>query len=409
MDDSTTGMEHPLPGGRADTAGARSADETLRRRNRELEILNAIADALNRPVDLGESLRIALGKVAELFGLETGWVFLLDEESGAPYLAASQNLPPALADAPKRMSGSCYCLDTFRAGDLNGAANVNVITCSRLRWLMEGTEGLRYHSTIPLYASGVKLGVMNVASRDWRELSGEDLRLLYTIGDLLGIAIERARLFARSIRLGALEERNRLAREIHDTLAQGLAGIAMYLETAEALLEGSADPERISSSVARALDLTRRSLEDARRSVLDLRAAPLEGKSLEEALRDLLRSWKGERKIATRLEAHGAERPLPVRIEVGLYRIAQEALTNVARHAEARRVTLRLSVTPELIRLVVEDDGRGFEADTAGPERHGLVGMSERARLLGGSLSVASSPGQGTRIEAAIPLDESHE
>ncbi len=98
----------------------------------------------------------------------------------------------------------------------------NVVTCSRLKNLVDGTDGLRYHASIPLYAHGKQLGVLNVASTDWRELSQEDLQLLYTVGDLLGIAVERARLFARSAHLGALEERNRLARELHDTLAQGL-------------------------------------------------------------------------------------------------------------------------------------------------------------------------------------------
>jgi DNA-binding NarL/FixJ family response regulator len=135
------------------------------------------------------------------------------------------------------MEGDCYCLRTYREGDLEGAANVNVVTCSRIKNLVDGTDGLRYHASIPLYASNnIRLGVLNVASEDWRELSAEDLRLLYTVGDLLSIAIERARLYERSVQLGTSEERNRLAREIHDTLAQGLAAIALQLESAEAFL-----------------------------------------------------------------------------------------------------------------------------------------------------------------------------
>ena len=134
-------------------------------------------------------------------------------------------------------SGYCYCLDTYKRGDLEGAANVNVLTCSRLDGLVDGTDGLRYHASIPLYAQEKKLGVMNVASPGWRSLSPEDLQLLYTIGDLLSISVERAELFARSTRLGAVEERNRLAREIHDTLAQGLTATALQLESADALLD----------------------------------------------------------------------------------------------------------------------------------------------------------------------------
>ena len=212
-------------------------------RERELTILHAIADALNASVDLNASLGAALSQVAALFGLDTGWVFLLDEATGEPYLAAAQNLPPGLVRHPARMTGSCYCLDTFRQGDLNGAANINTVTCSRLKWLAgEGTAGLRFHASIPLYAYGRKLGVMNVASTEWRRLSADDLRLLHTVGDMLGIAVDRAELYARSAESGAVEERNRLAREIHDTIAQGLAATALHLETADALAESGAAP-----------------------------------------------------------------------------------------------------------------------------------------------------------------------
>src|SRR5512135_2127004 len=156
-----------------------SDTEKLQRRNRELSILNVIASALNREVDLTRALDSALAQVANLLDLRTGWIWLLREETGEPYLAAAQNLPSALITDPKRMAGgTCYCLDSFRAGDLNGAANVNVIACTRLKDLVDGTDGLRNHSSIPLYARGKKLGVLNVASADWRELSSDDLRLL---------------------------------------------------------------------------------------------------------------------------------------------------------------------------------------------------------------------------------------
>jgi two-component system NarL family sensor kinase len=382
-----------------------SDTDKLRRRNRELTILNAIAQALNRSVDLDQTLQAALAQVAELLDLRTGWIWLLGEESGESYLAAAQNLPPALADNPHRMEGSCYCLDTYRAGDMEGAANVNVITCSRLWGLVDGTDGLRYHASIPLYAHGKELGVLNVASADWRELSPEDLRLLYTVGDLLSIAVERARLFARSAQLGAAEERNRLAREIHDTLAQGLSAIALHLETADALLEAGADPQRVDQAVRQAMTLTRANLEEARRSVLDLRAAPLEGRALAEALAALAEKWAAQEDLQVDFEAVGGHRPLPVRLEAGLYRIAQEALTNVARHSGARRVTLRLVTTPDQARLSVEDDGRGFDPAQVSAGRYGLVGLNERARLLGGTLRLESSPGAGTRVEVVIPLE----
>ena len=376
----------------------------LRRLNHELSVLNAIARELNRSVNLGEALEFTLAQVADLLGLRTGWIWLMNEDSSEPYLAAAQNLPPALSSEPRRMDGSgyCYCLDTYQRGDLEGAANVNVLTCSRLSGLVDGTDGLRYHASIPLYAQDEKLGVMNVASPDWRSLSPEDLQLLYTVGDLLSIAVERARLFARSTRLGALEERNRLAREIHDTLAQGLTATALQLESADALLE--IDPEKVHESLRRALSLTRTNLEEARRSVLDLRAAPLEGRPLSEALKALVDRWEAETGVAARYRAVNGSRPLPPRVEAALFRICQEALTNVARHAGASRVSVQLVATPEQVRLAVEDDGSGFDAADVAEDRHGLTGMRERVEMLGGTLEVRGD--EGTRIEAKVPLEK---
>jgi two-component system NarL family sensor kinase len=292
----------------------------------------------------------------------------------------------------------------FCKGNLSGAANV--VTCSRLKWLSEGTEGLRYHASIPLYARGKKLGVMNVASPEWRQLSAEDLRLLHIIGDMLGIAIERARLFARSLESGAAEERNRLAREIHDTLAQGLSATVLHLDAAEALLEAGADLERIKAAVHRALQTTRENLEEARRSVLDLRAAPLEGRTLAEALEELCAELRDAPGPEVRFTAVGGTRPLPPRVEVGLYRIAQEALSNALRHAGAETVTMDLVAEPDRIALAVEDDGRGFRVGEMPEGRFGLIGMRERVRLLDGDLRVESAPGAGTRVAAVVPLME---
>ena len=293
-------------------ASARDADasaEALRRRNRELQIINTIAEALNASVDLNALLENALAQVADLLDLQTGWVLLLDPETGAPYLGAAQNLPPGLAAEPERMSGWCYCLSTFCSGDFKEAANINIVTCSRLKQLVsecagKGTGGLRFHASIPLSVrqDGTlrRLGMLNVASSKWRRLDPDELRLLHTIGDMLGVAIERARLHARGLKAAQTEERNRLARDIHDTLAQGLSAIALQLEAAEALLEQGAAREQVRRPIDAALTLTRKSLEEARRSVLDLRAAPLEGRTLTEALQALVEE-----------RADGAERCRP--------------------------------------------------------------------------------------------------
>ena len=378
----------------------------LRRLNHELSVLNAIARELNRSVNLGETLEFALAQVADLLGLRTGWIWLIDESTSEPYLAAARDLPPALSDDPGRMDGSgyCYCLDTYKKGDLNGAANVNVLTCSRLKGLVDGTDGLRYHASIPLYKGDEKLGVMNVASPGWRSLSPEDLELLYTIGDLLSVAVERARVFDRSASYGAVEERNRLAREIHDTLAQGLTAAALQLESADALLDSGSG--KVRKPLRRALSLMRSNLEEARRSVLDLRAAPLEGRPLSGALKVLVERWRAQTGTEARYEAVNGGRPLPPRVEAALYRVCQEALTNVASHADAARVTVRLVSTLAEVRLSVEDDGRGFDVSETSADRHGLIGMEERIQILGGILDVTSIPGDGTKILASLPLEK---
>ena len=377
--------------------------EKLKRRNRELSILNEIAQGLNQSLDLNQAVQTTLAQVADLLNLQTGWVWLLQDDGETSYLAATLNLPPALDEKPDRMEGNCYCLRTFSEGDLEGAANVNVVECSRLHGLVDGTGGLTYHASIPLYAHGKKLGVLNVASQDWRGLSDADLKLLYTVGDLLGIAVERARLYEQSVQLGAVRERNRLAREIHDTLAQGLTAVSLQLESADVMLETGTSPAKARQAVQQALVLTRANLDEARRSVMDLRAAPLEGRTLAEALSALADSFAEELDIS--MSITGAGRPLPPRIEISLYRIAQEALTNIRHHAQVSKAALALVVTPESVKLIVADEGCGFDARAVPNGRYGLIGMNERVKLLGGRFTLESHIQEGTHLEVDIPLN----
>ena len=387
----------------ADRSG-RPRGERLEKEHRELAILHRIAAALNESVDLASSLDAALSRVAELLELRSGWVWLLEEETEEPYLAASRNLPPGLGNRPETMEGSCYCLDTFRSGGMEGAANVNVVVCSRLRGLTKGTDGLGHHASIPLRARGRPLGVMNVASQGWRRLSSDELQLLHTIGEMVGTAIERANLFRKSTEAGATEERNRLAREIHDTLAQGLAATALHLDAAEALLESGTDPEAARALVRRALEGTRRNLEDARRSVLDLRAAPLEGRTLSEALQGKVAQLRERYEPELVFHSVGAAQPLSTSIETALFRVAEEALSNALQHAGASRIALRLTAAPDRVMLEVVDDGRGFGVRPEEGRGFGLTGMRERLRLLGGDLQVRSAPGAGASVRATVPL-----
>jgi len=382
----------------------------LQRRNHELTVLNHIAEALNREVQLKDALESALSSIVELFDLTTGWIFLKEDNSDSFYTAVTIDLPPALADHPRRMRGTCLCIDSYIEGDMDGAANINAILCTRLENLKDGTAGLRYHASIPLYARDSKdnlleLGILNVASTDWREISEDDLRVLHTVADLMSIAIQRTRHYQQSKDIGAINERNRIAREIHDTIAQGMAATILQLETADALLANDADTEKIRQIIQTALTMTRTNLEEARRSVLDLRAAPLQGKTLPDAIRGLLDAPDFHASLETQCDIMGSGPPLPTRISVGIYRIAQEAVNNVKRHAHAKNLRVELRLVPERVQLVIEDDGKGFRTHQIPSGHYGLIGMKERVKLLGGKINISSTLDIGTIIEVTIPLD----
>src|SRR5437773_4166541 len=235
------------------------------RETRELRILNAIAEALNSAPDVQEALTRTLDQVTELLGLQTGWIWLLDPETQHFYSAAVRDLPPYLQE-PVRMAGhDCWCIDEFRDGEL-GPSNIDVMECSRLQAafrIKQGdlTHGLRYHASIPLYFQDKPLGIMNVTGPSWRKLTGAELRLLSTIAYQVGIAVERARLAEDGARLARAEERTRLAREIHDTLAQGLTAIVLHIESA--LHHVGKNAQRVEERLRQALAMARESLEEA--------------------------------------------------------------------------------------------------------------------------------------------------
>lgn len=215
------------------------------------------------------------------------------------------------------------------------------------------------------------------------------------------------RLAERQVQGRATEaERSRLAREIHDTLAQGFAGIVTQLQAAEE----APDEERRARHTAAALALARDGLAEARRSVRALRPAALDAARLPEAIEQLARNWSARTGIPADVTLAGAARSLPMDVEVALLRTAQEALANVERHSGAHRVRLDLRSTAAGTRLEVRDDGRGFEP--AGLEDrgthpdgggYGLVAIRERIASVAGWLVIESRPGHGTAIRAEVP------
>ena len=358
---------------------------------RDIEILASIAEALNSAPTVQHALESTLEVIARELDLDTGWVWLVDPETGHIYSAAARNLPPYLQE-PVRMTGAtCWCIEQFREGALD-ASNVDVMGCSRLRPAVREsrddlTRGIAHHASVALYFQDKPLGIMNVTAPEMRRLSARELRLLSMIGFQLGIAVERARLADESATHARADERTRLAREIHDTIAQSLTAIALEIEAGRS---------------EKALRITRTTLDEARRSVMNLRAEPLAGKPLAQALALLVREFTSQSGIRVSLDTtHTCA--LPLAAEAELYRIAEQALANVRQHARAKTVRLTLRCTRTAATMTIEDDGIGFSPHRVPEDRHGLRGMRERARLAGGTLRVASRAGEGARVEARIP------
>ncbi|SCE75725.1 Signal transduction histidine kinase [Micromonospora viridifaciens] len=235
------------------------------------------------------------------------------------------------------------------------------------------------------------------------ELAEANRRLAETARENEGL---HAQLLTQAREAGVLDERQRMAREIHDTLAQGLTGIITQLEAAEQTRDRSADWRR---HVDNALALARESLTEARRSVRALRPEPLETARLPDALAELTERWSTINGVRGEMSTTGDPRPLHPEIEVTLLRAAQEALANVARHAGAARVGLTLSYMADVVTLDVRDDGVGFDvAEQSGTPRrpdggYGLTAMRQRVARVGGELAVESEPGGGTAVSASVP------
>ncbi len=243
--------------------------------------------------------------------------------------------------------------------------------------------------------------------------TAEHAQLLSIMANQAAIAIENARLYHDAQELGIVEERNRLAREIHDTIAQGLTATTYQLELADTFL--AMEPpklDRVQEKLHRSLALTRANLEEARRSVMDLRAAHLQNVTLTEAFERLAATFTNDAGVVVTVTAAEEFPALPSPVSAGLYRIGQEALANIAKHAQATLVTFGIGVEENRVVLTIHDDGVGFDPEIVATQRtargtsggFGLIGIRERAQLLGGTSDIRSDVGAGTRIVVRVPL-----
>ena len=230
----------------------------------------------------------------------------------------------------------------------------------------------------------------------------------FCVAGLLALAWAVYQLRLRQIRYRfslVLEERARLAREIHDTLAQGFVGISSQLDAVALCMPEAPSPARKYLDMARRM--ARHSLTEARRSVMDLRASVLEGQDLAATLESAMPMWTAGTGVDVQVEVSGPETVLPQEMEQHLLRIAQEAVTNVVKHSGASRIAIKLHSEARKLFLRIEDNGRGFESKDVFSSmggHFGLIGMRERAERLGGEMRLASNPGEGTEVEVTVPL-----
>jgi two-component system NarL family sensor kinase len=216
--------------------------------------LYEIASNLNREFSLPAALRVSLEKTVQLLNLETGWIWLVQADVKSVYLAASYNLPPALSNHPERLSGWCFCIEKYLSDNISKARNISEITCSRLKNIKSGTRDLKFHATIPITTNGQKVGLINLVSKETQKLNEQQLSLLNTISELIGIAIQRTRVQeAYNIKPSGRE--TAFDEVIERVLQTRINEIATNLQEVNSLLE--------KENVPNAVELVKRSLEHA--------------------------------------------------------------------------------------------------------------------------------------------------
>jgi two-component system, NarL family, response regulator LiaR len=397
-------------------------DEALRRESESARDLAAQNQKLNGALQQLDALREVVESISSELDLEAllervvvNAVSLLGAYAGAISLVGA-NL-----DAPRRLvvthNLDAEGLETrgipSRAGLMGEViARRGPVIVARYDALAQPLPDSAFHRlapwiAVPIWWQDEIIGTFGVAANDPDRRFGEqEIELLALLAKHAAVGIENARLYAASRDLGMAEERNRLAREIHDTLAQSLLTLTFQLRAARGSI--ATDPDRTESELLAAEANARSALQEARRSVWNLGPAALETGSLIEALQG--ETEPGRAGLPCRLVVSGAPRPLTADIQLTLLRVAQEAMANARKHAHCSWVEVRLEFLDEGVTLAVADDGRGFDPAVAGrgptPEGgFGLASMAERLRRLGGRMEIASGPGSGpgATILAIIP------
>jgi signal transduction histidine kinase len=264
------------------------------------------------------------------------------------------------------------------------------------------------HLSAPLVVGNSRVGELCVASRAERQFSKQQRGILAGLADMAAIAINNARLLERERYVAVLEERERLAQEMHDSLAQVLGYLHLKSQTAKRHLD-EGDLTRADGELVDMASLAHEAYVDVREAILGLRETVSPTRGIVGTLREYLQKFGRQAGIAAELEVKGDAAPqFPPEAEVQLVRVIQEALTNVRKHARANRAWVRIANEPSAIGISIEDKGRGFDPailDEDGPH-FGMRTMRERVERVGGRLEIESSPGCGTTIRIFLPLTE---
>lgn len=390
-------------------------EEELRRRNRELTALNAVASALSELLAPEEVLERALDQALHALELETGWIFIIGAD-GHAQLTACRGLRAEVGFA----FPDCQC-GAVLTDRQPIVVSINSERCAARVALHTQSKPLACHATVPVQARGRILGVLSIAAPSPRQFDRAEMSLLAAIGQQMGAALEnaylweelrqkeqlRGELLARAIHAQE-EERQRIARELHDATGQSLNALVFGLNAIATALDKSpaTAPELVERLRVSASD----TVKELQSIIYDLRPALLDDLGLIPALR-----WYAEQRLQAQgvqieLEVTGEPQRLSSEVETALFRIGQEAITNISRHAGARWAHIGVTFEAEAVGIEVIDDGAGFDlTDTlseAGRRRGlGLLGMKERVTLLGGAFVVESEPQRGTCLRVRLPVE----
>lgn len=374
-------------------AELRAARGQLERKVQELTSLFRLGTQISGLHDLDQVLDSIADTACELLATDASVILLLNLERNALTVRALSG-PPNAFQPSVRLRKPIPLIEALDAE----AQHRQVL------W----PEFLQGYLSATLIRGGSVLGVICVASRSSREFSGPERDVLNALATLASIAVENARLSDRTRSLGILEERDRLAREIHDGLAQVLSHLHLRLQRVRDQATG-AGAEALAAEVGDLVAVTGHAYDEVRQSIYGLRASGAGGVGLIPTLSDYLKQFSAQSGLPVTLDVPNEYAiRLSADAEVQVIRIIQEALANVRKHAKATQAWVRLSVHEAYLQVAIEDDGLGFDPsrlEGSGRRPIGLQSMQERAASASGSLQVDSAPGKGTRITAWLPVE----